>query len=202
MDSLGAQQLGLMFYPGPKDTEWTLFSVQLNMGIVFLLCLLAHSLHLFRNPYGSLEHHWRLCNQLSPSFPVLFSTALSELANSGTVHSLMLSSYLFFCLPLLHSSLSLMVPCKMFFARVGRWSWDVAVSVQFAFLDRCQVFVWSDGLLDLLRTSSLVTWSVYERLKIFRKHLMSMVCILLCRSAEKVHVSQAYRKMGRTRERL
>ena len=30
------------------------------------------------------------------------------------------------------------------------------------------VFVWSDGLLDLAQTSSLVTWSLYEMCSILR----------------------------------
>ena len=38
--------------------------------------------------------------------------------------------------------------------------------------------------------------------KIFRKHLISMACILFCRSAERVHVSEAYRKMDMTRGRI
>ena len=56
--------------------------------------------------------------------------------------------------------------------------------------------------LILLRTASLVTWSLYDMHKIFRKHLISMACILFCRSAERVHVSEAYRKMDMTRERI
>ena len=41
----------------------------------------------------------------------LFSTALWDLANSSPVHSLMLSSHLFFCLPFLLPPFT--VPCKM-----------------------------------------------------------------------------------------
>ena len=47
-------------------------------------------------------------------FP-LFSTALWDLANSRPVHSLMLSSHLFFCLPCLLPPFT--VPCKMVLAR-------------------------------------------------------------------------------------
>ena len=53
-----------------------------------------------------------------------------------------------------------------------------------------------------LRTSSLATCSLYEMRKTPRKHLISMACILLCRSTERVHVSQAYRQMDSTRERI
>ena len=45
----------------------------------------------------------------------LFSTALWDLANSRPVHSLMLSSHLFFCLPCLLPPFT--VPCKMVLAR-------------------------------------------------------------------------------------
>ena len=56
--------------------------------------------------------------------------------------------------------------------------------------------------LILLRTASLVIWSLFDMRKIFGKHLVSMAYILVCRSAERIHVSQAYRKMGMTRERI
>ena len=45
----------------------------------------------------------------------LFSIALWDLANSRPVHSLMLSPYLFLCLPCLLSPFT--VPCKMVLAR-------------------------------------------------------------------------------------
>ena len=45
----------------------------------------------------------------------LFSTALWDLANSRSVHSMILSSHLFFCLPCL--LLSFTVPCKMVLPR-------------------------------------------------------------------------------------
>ena len=45
----------------------------------------------------------------------LFSTALWDLANSRPVHSLMLSSHLFLCLPCLLPPFT--VPCKMVLAR-------------------------------------------------------------------------------------
>ena len=47
----------------------------------------------------------------------LFSTALWDLANSRPVHSLILSSHLFFCLPCLLPPFT--VPCKMVLARPG-----------------------------------------------------------------------------------
>ena len=56
--------------------------------------------------------------------------------------------------------------------------------------------------LVLLRTASLVTGSLYDMRKIFRKHLISMACVLFYRSAERVHVSEAYIKMDMTRERI
>ena len=60
-------------------------------------------------PRGSLAHHKWFCNQFPPFFPVL------HLVNSGPVHSLMLSSHLFLCLPCL--LLPFTVPCKMVLAR-------------------------------------------------------------------------------------
>ena len=54
----------------------------------------------------------------------------------------------------------------------------------------------------LARTSSLVTWSLYEMRNILRQHLISMTCIFLWSSAVRVHDSHAYRKMNLTRERI
>ena len=77
--------------------------------------------------------------------------------------------------------------------------------------DGQEVFMWYDFLLDLTRTSSLVTWSLYEMCSILRQHLISMACILLWSSPVRVHdsqayrkidVSQAYRKIDVTRERI
>ena len=73
----------------------------------------------------------------------LFSTALWDLANSRPVHSLMLSSHLFFCLPCLLPPFT--VPYKMVLARTDEW-----VTLQFASLyDGQEVFMWSNCLLDL-----------------------------------------------------
>ena len=48
----------------------------------------------------------------------LFSTALLDLANSKPVHSLVLSSHLFLCLPFLPP---FTVPCKMVLDRPDEW---------------------------------------------------------------------------------
>ena len=61
-------------------------------------------------------------------FP-LFSTALCDLANSRLVHSLMLSSQLFLCLPYLLPPFT--VPCKMVLARRDEWeTWPYHCSLQ------------------------------------------------------------------------
>ena len=52
---------------------------------------------------------------LQPVSSIFLSTALWDLANSRPVHSLMLSSHLFFCLPCLPPPFT--EPCKMFLAR-------------------------------------------------------------------------------------
>ena len=51
-----------------------------------------------------------------------------------------------------------------------------------------------------LRTSSMVTWFLYEMFNTLRKHLISKACVLFSNSAVKVHYSQAYRNMEMTRE--
>ena len=64
-----------------------------------------------------------------PFHLVLFSAALVELAKSIPVHSLILSSLLFFCLPLLFP---FTVPCRVVFAKPEDLeTWPNHVSVRF-----------------------------------------------------------------------
>ena len=68
---------------------------------------------------------------------VLFSAALAELGESIPVHSLILSSHLFFCLPCFHFT----VPCRIVNAKPEHLE---------TFLDQGQEFIiFSDGGLDL-----------------------------------------------------
>ena len=95
----------------------------------------------------------------------LFSTALWDLANSRAVHFPMLSSH-FFCLPLLLPTF--IVPCKMVFARPDeRETCPYQFSLcLFTMVRRCScspIPCWI-----LARTSSLVTWSLYEMRSILR----------------------------------
>ena len=75
----------------------------------------------------------------------LFSAALVELAKSIPVHSLILSSHLFFCLPLFLFPFT--VPCRIVFAKpedLETWP------NHHSFLDQGQEFViFSNGCLDL-----------------------------------------------------
>ena len=98
-------------------------------------------------------------------FP-LFSTALWDFPNSRPVHSLMLSSYLFLFLPCLLPPFT--VPCKMVLARPDeRETWPYLCSLRFFTIVRkssCDpIACWI-----LARTSSLVTWSLYEMRSILR----------------------------------
>ena len=70
----------------------------------------------------SLNHegHWGTIDDFATNFlhSSLFSNALWDLANSRPVHSLMLSSHLFLCLPCLLPPFT--VPCKMVLARLDK----------------------------------------------------------------------------------
>ena len=139
---------------------------------------------------------------LLPVFSIffLFSTALWDLPNSRPVHFLMLSSHVFLCLPCLPPPLT--VPCNMVLARPDeRETWPYHCTLRLFTMVRrssCgQIACWI-----LARTSSLVTWSLFEMCSILRKHLISMACIPLWSSAVRVYGSQAYRKMDVTRERI
>ena len=130
----------------------------------------------------------------------LFSTALWDLANSRTVHSLMLSPYLFLCLPCLLPPFT--VPCKMVLARPDeRETWSYHCSLRLFTLVRrssCRPI----PCLILAQTSWLVTWSLYVMHSILQQQLISIAWILLRSSTVSVHDSQAYRKMVVTRERI
>ena len=90
----------------------------------------------------------------------LFSAALVELAKSIPVHSLILSSHLFFCLPLFLFPFT--VPCRIVFAKPADLeTWPNHLS--FRFLTRVRSSSYSPmAAWIFLRTSSLVTWSLYE----------------------------------------
>ena len=90
----------------------------------------------------------------------LFFTALWDLVNSRPVHSLMLSSHLFLCLPCLLPLFT--VPCKMVSAKPDeRETWPYHCRLCLFMMVRIS----SCGpiaCLILARTSLLVTWSLYE----------------------------------------
>ena len=86
------------------------------------------------------RHRWGTTDDSATSFLhfSLFSTAVWDLANSRLVHSLMLSSNLFLCLPCLLPRFT--VPCKMVLATPDERE-NVIIPPQFASLYDCQVFV-------------------------------------------------------------
>ena len=110
-----------------------------------------------------------------------FSASRWDLANSRSVHFLMLSSHLFLCPPCLLSPFT--VRCKVVLVRPDeRETWPYHCSLcLFTMVWRSSfgpVACWI-----LARTSSLVTRSLYEMRRILRQHLISMACILLWSSA-------------------
>ena len=88
----------------------------------------------------------------------LFSAALVELAKSIPAHSLILSSHLFFCLPLFPFTML----CRIIFAKPEDLeTWPNHLS--FRFLTRVRSSSYSPmAAWIFLGTSSLVTWSLYE----------------------------------------
>ena len=108
------------------------------------------------------EGRWNTTDDFATRFLhfSLFSTALWDLANSGSVHSLMLSSRLFLCQPCLLPSFT--VPCKTVLARPDeRKTCPHHCSLRLFTMARrssCgQIACWI-----LARTFSLVTRSLYE----------------------------------------
>ena len=115
--------------------------------------LLHHHHHQSLNREGP----WGTTDDFATSFLhfFVFSTALWDLANSRPVHSLMLSSHLFLCLPCLLPPFT--VPCKMVLARPDeREPWPYHCSLRlFTIVRRSScgpIACWI-----LARTSSLVS---------------------------------------------
>ena len=125
---------------------------------------------LISSSHLSLNHEGRLGTTddftTSLLYFSLFFTALWDLPNSRPVHFLMLSFHLFLCLPCLLPHFS--VPCKMVLARTDEQeTWPYQCSSHLV------TVVWrsSCGLIACwvsARTSSLVTWSLYEMHSISR----------------------------------
>ena len=130
----------------------------------------AYSLIHHRHHHLSLnrEGHWSTTDDFATSGPhfSLFSTALWDLVNSGPVHSLMLSSHLFFCLPCLLPYFT--VSCKMVLARPDEWkTCPYLLSLHHITMVR-RPSCGPIACCILERTSSLVTWSLYEMRSILR----------------------------------
>ena len=110
----------------------------------------------------TVEGRWGTIDKFAtiPFHIGLFSAVLVELAKSIPVHSLILSSNLFLCLP--HFLFPFTVPCRIVFARPEDLeTWPNHLSFRFLTWVRNSSYspmaVWI-----FLRTSSLVTWSLYE----------------------------------------
>ena len=119
-------------------------------------------------------------------FP-LFSTALWNMANSRPVHSLMLSSHLFFCLPCL-------LPLSL---RLQDGFGEAAVACDMPEPYKVRLLKVArggscgpTGKLILLCTQSLVFCSKSEMRRSFLRYSVSKAWILFSESASRVHVSQ------------
>ena len=105
----------------------------------------------------------------------LFSAALVELAKSIPVHSLILSSHLFFCLPLFLFPFT--VPCRIVFAKPEDLeTWPNHLSFHFLTSVKSSLYSPMAAWIFLL-TSSLVTWSLYET---FHIQKTTGISILFC----------------------
>ena len=113
------------------------------------------------------EGRWGTTDDFATSFLhfSLFSTALWDLANSRPVHSLMLSSHLILYLLVFFPPFT--VPCKMVLARPDeRETWPYHCSLRLFTMVKSScgpIACWI-----LARTSSLVTWSLYEMCSILQ----------------------------------
>ena len=130
----------------------------------------------------SLADRWGTTVDFTTSFlhSSRFSALLSMIFHSRPVHSLVLSSHRFLCLPLRLPPWT--VPCRIVLAGP-----DDRVTCPYYFSLRLftEVRRSSYGPMAfpiLAFTSSLVMFSLYEILRSLRKHLISNACILLSMS--------------------
>ena len=100
----------------------------------------------------------------------------------------MLSSYLLHCLPLL---VPVMVPWSMVLTRLIGWHGHTISSCIFD--SGQQIFIMSIAISILQYISLFVMQSLYKIQGMLQKHLISMACILFCRSCMRVHVSHTQR---------
>ena len=136
----------------------------------------------------SLADRWGTTVDLTTSFlhSSWFSAFCSMMFHSRPVHSLMLSSHRFLCLPLRLPPWT--VPCRIVLASpADRVTCPNHFSLRlFTVVKRSSYGPMAFTILAF--TSSLVMWSLYKIPRSLRKHLISNACILLSMSAVMVHV--------------
>ena len=116
-----------------------------------LICAISSQSH-------NIGGHWGTSDDVAtiPFHLSLSSAALRESPNPIPLHSLMLSSYLFFCLPLLLAPF--IVPCRIVFAmpeHLEMWPYHLSFRF-FTMVGRSSCIPVAFWI--LLRTSSFVTW--------------------------------------------
>ena len=122
----------------------------------------------------------------------LFSAMCKQLVKAFPVHSTILSSHLFLCLPLLLDPWA--VPCKIVFARqFERVTCPYHLSFLFLTIDS-RLSYSSIASFILLLTSKFVIWFFYEiprTWRMWRKRLFSNAPLRFSKSAVRVEVSHA-----------
>ena len=151
--------------------------VTYSQSVISVICA-THQLELMYHYHHHHHHHhhlslkhegrWGTTDDFKTSFLhfCLFSTALWDLANSRPIHFMMLPSNLFLCLPCFLPPFT--VPCKMVLARLDEQeTWPYHWSLRpFTMVRRSSwgpIACWI-----LARTSSLITWPLYEMRSILR----------------------------------
>ena len=193
------------FFSHPYDHESRSRSIRLVSNVDYnSIIIIPNWNHLLILSYlsRSLAGCWGTIVDFTTSFlhSLQFSAFRSMMFHSRPVHSLMLSSHRFLCLPL--SLPPSTVPCRIVLANP-----DDRVTRPYHFSLRLFTAVRKSSygpmvFLILAFTSSLVMWSLYEIPRSLQKHLISNACILLSMSAVMVHDSHAYKNMDMARERI
>ena len=130
------------------------------------------------------EGHWGTTDDFATSFLhfSLFSTALWDLPNSRPVHSLMLSSHIFLCLPCLLPPFT--VPCKMVLARPDeRETWPYHCSLRlFTIIRSSCALVFAQALIifatppSVLVSNQQCVWGVFVLISIHWRGIRT-ICV-------------------------
>ena len=162
-----------------KTQEKTKQRIHRSFFLLILIFIMGPPFHHHHHLSLNHEGRWGTTDDFTTSFVhfSLFSIGFWDLANPRPVHSLMLSSHLFFCLPCLLPPFT--VPCKMVLAWPDEQKTTIPLQFESLYDSRGFCVVWllagSLVLYSLTRTSG--TYSLHCKSRWNRTFSISLYCL-------------------------